>query len=425
MLGTGNQTLPAGVGLLDANAGRPPRQNQWSFGIQRELKGDIVVEAAYVGNRGAWWASPQMNDINALTPQVLASRGLSLDRQADVTLLTSTIGSAAAVAAGFKAPYAGFSAAQTVAQSLRPFPQFGTIPVNGAPLGKTWYDSLQMKMNKRMSHGLNLGSAFTWQKSEQVGVDVNQNLAIGLNGFVNNVVANPQSSKSLSRFDQPFSFVLTASYQVPKWAPGKALSWITKDWQFGALVQYASGLPIPTPPATSSILPAGVPANVIPANLANLLFQPTLAVRVPGQPLFNVDLNCHCYDPSTTFVLNKNAWTQPQQGKFSDSSQYYSDYRYQRHPSEGINFGRTFKFGTDHRYGLHLDAEFSNIFNRTQLADANLTVTNPFAAQSTNGALSGALNGTTSAGFGTYGRLTSGTQFGQPRAGTIVARFTF
>jgi hypothetical protein len=40
-------------------------------------------------------------------------------------------------------PYNGFSTNDTVAQSLRPFPQFGNLPVSGNPLGKTWYDSLQ------------------------------------------------------------------------------------------------------------------------------------------------------------------------------------------------------------------------------------------------------------------------------------------
>src|SRR5258708_1709251 len=165
LLPTGNQTLPtapSAVGLLDANAGRPPRQNQWSIGIEREITRDLIVEVAYVGNRGVWWASPQMRDINGISSLILASRGLSPDNPADVTLLTSTLGSATASARGFnKVPYAGFSTNNTVAQSLRPFPQFGVIPTNGAPLGKTWYDSLQVKVNKRLSGGLNVGSAFT------------------------------------------------------------------------------------------------------------------------------------------------------------------------------------------------------------------------------------------------------------------------
>ena len=32
-------------------------------------------------------------------------------------------------------------------------------------LGKTWYDSLQVKGTKRMSRGLQLNTTFTWSKS--------------------------------------------------------------------------------------------------------------------------------------------------------------------------------------------------------------------------------------------------------------------
>ena len=50
-----------------------------------------------------------------------------------------------------------------MAQSLRPFPQFGNIASIGVPLGVSKYDSLQVKANKRYSHGLNLTATFTWQ----------------------------------------------------------------------------------------------------------------------------------------------------------------------------------------------------------------------------------------------------------------------
>ena len=72
--------------------------------------------------------------------------------------------SALAASRGFNTlPYASFSGANTVAQSLRPFPQFGTIQSLGVPLGESKYDSLQVKANKRYSHGLNLTATFTWQ----------------------------------------------------------------------------------------------------------------------------------------------------------------------------------------------------------------------------------------------------------------------
>jgi hypothetical protein len=126
-----------------------------------------------------------MVDINAVTPQILSAHGFNLGDPATQTLLYGTAsGSGALLTTPFsavspatvaqynlKAPYAGFSGNQTVAQALRPFPQFANIPVSADPLGKTWYDSLQTKLTKRLSHGVTVTSTFTWQKSLQVGTD--------------------------------------------------------------------------------------------------------------------------------------------------------------------------------------------------------------------------------------------------------------
>jgi hypothetical protein len=401
----GNQALPTApynVGYFDPGSGRPPRQNEWSIGIEREITGNLVVEASYVANRGVWWAAPSLRDLNGISQQRLASYHLDLSDPNDQALLLQPLSSSAAIARGFQAPYPGFSTRLSVAQAIRPFPQFANIPVIGNADGKTWYDSLQLKVTKRLSHGLNLGTVFTWQKSLQEGVDGNPNLSIGSGQYVNNVLANPHTSKSISRWDQPYVFIFTGSYQLPKWAPTKALGYALKDWQIGALMQYASGLPIPTPASTG--------------NLANQIFQPTLADRVPGQPLYNVDFNCHCFDPSTNFILNKDAWAIPASGKFGNAAQYYSDYRYQRHPQESMNIGRTFHF--KERVSLNLQMGFSNVFNRTYLADTNLSVTNPFVNQTK-------VNGQTTGGFGFLSRALTGTQFGQPRVGTLIARFIF
>src|SRR5262249_46393936 len=110
---------------LDQNAGRPARQYQWSFGLQREILRDLVVEAEYVGNRGIWWESNGQINLNALTPSRLALFGLDPTKPADQALLVSAVSSATAAARGFsKVPYAGFPNGQTVAQALRPYPPF-------------------------------------------------------------------------------------------------------------------------------------------------------------------------------------------------------------------------------------------------------------------------------------------------------------
>ena len=47
-------TVGAGPAVLGPSAGRPPRQYQWSVGLQRALTRNLVVEASYVGNRVIW-----------------------------------------------------------------------------------------------------------------------------------------------------------------------------------------------------------------------------------------------------------------------------------------------------------------------------------------------------------------------------------
>ncbi|HEX5431938.1 MAG TPA: TonB-dependent receptor [Bryobacteraceae bacterium] len=380
-----------GIDVMDPQAGRPARQNQWSVGIQREFARNLVAQVSYVGNRGVWWPGSGLVNINAITPAILSSVGLSLNNPADLALLRTPL----AQQSRFGLPYAGFPMFATVAQSLRPYPQFGTITDFNAPLGKTWYDSLQATLTKRLSFGLTGNIAFTWQKSLAEGVSEGGQPAV-----FNNVLSDPSSAKSFSSLDQPLEVVISAQYTIPTFSSHKVLSLVASGWYLGTLLNYSSGLPIPTPTAT-------VPLN-------NEIFQQTLFDRVPGQPLYNVDINCHCFDPSKTFVLNPKAWVNPAPGDFSTSAEFYNDFRYQRRPQENMNVGRDFKI--KERYSLNIRLEFTNIFNRTYLN--NPSVTSPLIPQSTS-------NGLASGGWGYVDTALRGTSFYQPRQGTIIARFLF
>jgi hypothetical protein len=399
--------IPGPGVLMDPNAGRPPRQYQWSIGIQREIVRDMVVEASYVANRGIWWQAPALQNLNAISLDRLKAFGLDLNNAADRALLTSRMDSAAVIARGFAVPYANFPKTQLLAQALRPFPQFTTIPTYWNPMGKSWYDSLQVKATKRLSHGLTLLSTFAWQKQMTIGSEIGEpNPGTTGNAVVNDVF-NRNNNKYLSVYDRPFMFNVSATYTTPGLSGGnKILSWVVKDWTYGAYLQYQSGSPIQVPLANS--------------NLNSYLFEgQSFANRVPGQPLYTVDLNCHCYDPNSTFVLNPKAWADPPPGQFGSSAAYYSDYRTQRRPVENMNLGRTFRL--KERATFNIRIELTNVFNRSFWGDP--------ANTNANLAQTRLPNGNTAAGFGRV-LTTSPTAFNsaanlQPRQGVIVGRFTF
>lgn len=73
------------------------------------------------------------------------------------------------------------------------------------------------------------------------------------------------------------------------------------------------------------------------------LIRGTFANRVPGEPLFFKDLDCHCHDPNKEFVLNPRPGPTRRPaplGTFGTSAAYYNDYRTQRRPSEQFGMAR-------------------------------------------------------------------------------------
>lgn len=380
--------------MVDPDAGRPSRMLSWNISVQRELMADLVVEAAYVGNRGAWFRADGLNALNGISNERLGSFGLSLSNPADVTLLGQQIGSAAVQARGFRKPYEAFPNTATLAQALRPYPQFGDVNTLWAPLGNSWYDSLQIKATKRYSYGLDFTAAYTWSKTLAT-VESHDG------GIVpQNDVFNRANGKSLSSSDQPHVFVTGFNYQVPSFTENKVVKALASGWTLGGILRYSSGLPIRVPQAQSVI--------------QNLVFRGTTnADRVSGQPLFLKDPNCGCFDPNKEFILNPAAWSNPAPGQWGTAATYYSDYRTARRPDEQLSLGRRFQIAERMRFSVR--AEFFNVFNRVYLNNPDST--NALATQVAN-----PTTGQTTSGFG---RINTGTTFLPPRTGQIVARFDF
>jgi hypothetical protein len=421
------------------NAGRLPRMFQWSIGFQREIVPNLVVDAAYVGNRGAWWVAPLLAGLNynALTPQGLLSQyALNVQNPADANLLNTPINSPAVLArfpwlANPNSVYPGFPATEPLGQALRPYPQWNGIPpFLGPPDGDTWYDSLQVKVNKRFSHGLTMQSAFTWEKELTNGLNSNTSYITPDPPIINDVFNNALD-KQLSGFSLPFMLIVSFNYTTPKVEigdgngfAGKTASWLFRDWTYSGVLRYQSGELIASPPSSNNLLSdlQRGPAN----NPALWGGGYTLMDRVPGQPLFasGISPNCNCFDPTKQLVLNPNAWVEAPFGTFGTAAPYYNNYRWQRQPAESMGFGRIFPMGREGRYRLQIRAEFQNIFNRMTFSQpavgagfgvATTTVTTPVTYNNPGGALS--------SGYGFVNTFNgAGTN---PRSGQLIARFTF
>src|SRR6185369_3035104 len=176
----------------------------------------------------------------------------------------------------------------TVAQSLRPFPQFTSITYMWSPLGKTWYDSLQLKATQRFAHGLSYTGSFSWQKELNIGAESNV-IPGSIGGAAINDVFNRTQNKYISQYNRPLVFNISANYETPVLKTNKVLSWVARDWTLGAFLQYGSGLPIQSPFAQNAI-------NTLLLRNVTSPATGSYANRVPGVPLFTQDLNCHCFD---------------------------------------------------------------------------------------------------------------------------------
>ena len=388
---------------------RPPRTLQWSFGVQREVLRDLVVEAAYVGNKGVWWPAQGFNQIaaNALTDQTLAHYGLSRNNPANMSLLTALISSPQAIQAGFAPAYPGMPPNQTVSQQLRPQPQWLAVGSQlGPPIGDTWYNALQAKATKRFSHGLAVQANFTWSQGLELGTGAASTALLTYTPIPTDIF-NYANTKQLNQLNRPLAAIISGSYTTPK-TPGesagmKALSHVVRNWQLGWVLRYQSGALIQSPVSTNQLI--SQLSRGAASNFDNY---------VPGVNPLKVDPNCGCFNPQTAVVLNTAAWTNPGTGQWGVSAPFYNNYRWQRQPAESMSFARNFPFGREKRFNAQFRVEFQNVFNRLFMSQP---VTGNILTPPT------LVNGVNTGGYGTIATVAGAGAV--PRSGQAILRVTF
>ncbi len=236
------------------NNGRTPRFAQTTVGVEREIAKNLSVNASYIDIRGVWLNSDGLtNTTNYLSPSVLSQKyGLDVTNPADFALLTQPISSPAVAARGFTAPYSTFPSGASLAQALRPFPQFGNINDMYEHNGNWWYDALQIKVTKRLSHGLSGGLGYSWSKNlGTVSSTGTYTTAIP----IQDPSRSPKSQKSYEAIDEPDMLNFYFTYEVPTFgfAHGGLIRALLSGWTTDGIFHYQSGFPMQTPSSTSTL----------------------------------------------------------------------------------------------------------------------------------------------------------------------------
>jgi hypothetical protein len=172
-----------------------PYMQRWSASVQRELPGKVVFDMSYVGNRGT--KLPVTRELNPVPRQYL-STSPTRDQQT-IDFLSRQVnnpffGIAEFTGTGLANQRVG------VAQLLRPYPHFGSISTT-LPAGYSYYHSLQVAAEKRMSGGLTFQSSWTYSKFME---------AIGYRNET-----DPAPEKVISDQDYTHRFVLSTIYELP------------------------------------------------------------------------------------------------------------------------------------------------------------------------------------------------------------------
>ena len=194
--------------LVDKNLVNPYNQH-WSFGIQREVKGNIVIDTSYVGSKGTKLFAQE--DFNPLVP--LSMRIIP-----------------AVVSPGY-----------VLQGRLDPIQGARTIRTNN---GSSYYHAAQVNASRRFASGLVFNAAYTWSKLIDYNSDVFTTNNTVASSAVPNIFGGLRAEKGLSLYHRAQRAVFTYVYELPffreqKGLLGRALG----GFQISGVTTLESGVP--------------------------------------------------------------------------------------------------------------------------------------------------------------------------------------
>ena len=345
-----------GPTFIMSKTARPGTTQTWTLDVEQQLPGKVVLDVAYVGDHGDHLQA-FMHDPNQGLPADMA-RGACL--YADINGQSSD--PACAGQSPVAAPYAGFSG--TVAQALRPFPQYSSAQVDSVtmsdPFGVYTYHALQVQMQKRISQGLTVLANYTWSKT-LTNADAEYPTQSAWNGNGTSGALNTYNlkvEKGLSQFDMPQRLVLSYTYQLPfgkgkRFAnQGGIVNVLAGGWQIAGVQTYSSGTPLSVgSPNWDSGIFAGPYANLGASARPNV---------IPGQSMNGYHGGGWKWGQSLR--LNPAAFAPAPNFTFGNAPRALTIREFASH-NEDLNFSKEIPMFTE-RVKTIFRMEFFNAFNR-------------------------------------------------------------
>lgn len=411
-----NQTASAGTGFYIGGpsgsavsygdpylGGRAPEYINWSFGFQHELTNSLVLTAAYVGSEGHFEIVDSMNArgqfINQLNPKFLAAGNL-LSAKATPTNVQSAIAAAGLLAAP---NYNGttFDPTQTVQQALLPFPQYSGVSDTYGNYANSFYNGLQVSLNKRMTHGLAYMANYTYSKAIDDGGTFRSGYDIpAAYNTSGRVLNHTRIERSESTSSQRQHLVLTGVYAIPT---GKGhrfgdnnvyMRRVFTGYQVSGIFQAFSGSPLALTAATAQCGTNPSQGTCLPTYNPNF----TGPARINGswgKGVTAKDVSKRFIDPNA-FMTSTSTATAPMYANAARTAPYkiFGPGNYQL----DLSLRRIIDITSRVRFTVN--AELYNVTNHTQFTiNTNTTIYNGTASPGTFGQVVGQTNNPRQAQF--------------------------
>jgi hypothetical protein len=253
--------------LLRAGANQTPYEQSWSFGIERELPKNILINAEYIGKKGTHLPFSGSTGRNHLGPWVESIPKTAADPNnpcatLSIPCLNSFVDNP--FAGIITDPNSNLAADQVqYSQLLLPYPQFTSVATEPLLIANSIYHGLQLSAEKRYSNGLQFLVTYVWSKSIDDSSQADDNVT-WLGSFSSLQDPNrPELERSLSTFDIPHVLQFSYSYDLPigrghalggnlpRWADALIGGWKTNGiWRISdgrpLTFSVADGIALPT-----------------------------------------------------------------------------------------------------------------------------------------------------------------------------------